>query len=140
MRVVVADTGPVLHLTEAGAEDLLRQSGEVHIPEFVDREISHLHDNWRAARPFWVQVTALEPAYSAEALAWVQAGLLDRGEAEAIGLTRQLSASWFLTDDASARLVAQSLLWLSERVLAEAREALSVFCLNPEGTSGPPER
>jgi predicted nucleic acid-binding protein len=35
--------------------------------------------------------------------------LLDAGEAEAIELARQLRAHWFLTDDASARLVAQSL-------------------------------
>jgi predicted nucleic acid-binding protein len=36
-------------------------------------------------------------------------GLLDAGEAEAMALARQLSAHWFLTDDAAARVLAASL-------------------------------
>ena len=91
---------------------------------------------------------------------WQQAGLLDYGEAEAIGLARQLKADWLLTDDAAARLIAKEMeieahgslgvvlwvaveghrnrieceaaldalagtsLWLSPRVLREARTAL----------------
>jgi predicted nucleic acid-binding protein len=35
--------------------------------------------------------------------------LLNVGEAEAISLARQLGADWLLTDDAAARLLAQSL-------------------------------
>ena len=95
-----------------------------------------------------------------EATAWQQGGLLHAGEAEAIALTRQTRADWFLTDDATARLFAQSLgievhgslgvvlwatavghltrsnaeaaldrlvqssLWISAKILAEARAAL----------------
>jgi predicted nucleic acid-binding protein len=87
-------------------------------------------------------------------------GLLDPGEGEAIALARELKADWFLTDDAAARLFAQTLgievhgslgvvlwaaatrhldqaraeaaldrlfgtsLWISERVMDEARSAL----------------
>jgi predicted nucleic acid-binding protein len=40
---------------------------------------------------------------------WVLAQLLNVGEAEAISLARQLGADWLLTDDAAARLLAQSL-------------------------------
>ena len=98
--------------------------------------------------------------YDAEAAGWQQAGLLDAGEAEAVALARQLNAQWLWTDDAAARLFAQTLglevhgslgivlwaaalghlnradaevaldrlaqssLWISARVLAEARAAL----------------
>jgi len=86
--------------------------------------------------------------------------LLHAGEAEAIALARQIRADWLVTDDAAARLFAQTLgievhgslgivlwaaatgrlnrpqaeavlerlsrssLWLSPRVLAEAKKAL----------------
>jgi len=36
----------------------------------------------------------------------LQAGLLDRGEAQALALAAQVKADWFLTDDAAARVVA----------------------------------
>jgi hypothetical protein len=107
-----------------------------------------------------VHVAPLDEAHAAESRAWEDAGLLDRGEADAIALARQLDAKWFLTDDASARLMAEALgieahgslgvvlwaaaertltrdeaedkvtrlahssLWVSQRVLAEARAAL----------------
>jgi predicted nucleic acid-binding protein len=45
----------------------------------------------------------------AQATRWLQVGLLDIGEAEAIALARQLNANWFLTDDAVARVLATSL-------------------------------
>ena len=161
MRLVVADTGPLLHLGEIGALTLLHSVGEIHVPESVEEEISLLNKDWPSTRPPWVHVTALDSAHAAESRAWEHAGLLERGEAEAIGLTRQLLASWLLTDDASARLMAEALgieahgslgvvlwaaaertvtrseaeglltllaqssLWVSERVLAEARAALS---------------
>lgn len=99
--------------------------------------------------------------FSKQAMVWQQAGLLDPGEAEAIALVNQIHAAWFLTDDAAARLLAQSLdievhgslgvilwaaavghlsrceaeqalerlshssLWLSARILADARNALA---------------
>ena len=37
---------------------------------------------------------------------WSDAGLLDLGEAQALALAEQLRATWFLTDDAAARLIA----------------------------------
>jgi len=106
-------------------------------------------------------VRALTDSHKADAEAWEQAGLLGSGEAEAIALARQVRADWLLTDDAAARLFAQSLglevhgslgivlwaaavgrlnradieatlerlaqssLWISSRVLTEAKAALS---------------
>ena len=55
-----------------------------------------------------MHVTSLDPGPALEAHAWQQAGLLHYGEAHAIALARQLQAHWLLTDDASARLLAQS--------------------------------
>jgi len=105
-------------------------------------------------------VDTLTASYEDEAIAWQQAGLLDIGEAEAIALARQINAQWLLTDDAAARLfaqtiglevhgslgivlwaaamkylgrteaeatlnrLAQSSLWVSARVLAQAKAAL----------------
>ena len=36
MRLVVSDTGALLHLSEAGALDLLSLVGEVHIPKMME--------------------------------------------------------------------------------------------------------
>jgi predicted nucleic acid-binding protein len=54
-------------------------------------------------------VNPLEEPHAAAALRWERAGFLDAGEAEAIALAQQMGADWLLTDDAAARLFAQSL-------------------------------
>jgi len=107
VRNIVSNTGPLLHLREAQALDVLRLAGEMHIPKAVDAEMRYLDPAWRTQRPTWVTVETLVEPFAAEAIAWQQAGLLDLGEAEALALARQLQADWFLTDDAAARLVAQ---------------------------------
>jgi predicted nucleic acid-binding protein len=38
MRIVVCDTGPLLHLSEAGAIHLLQLAGEIIIPPVVSLE------------------------------------------------------------------------------------------------------
>ncbi len=106
MRCLVCDTGPLLHLGEAGVRDLLSRAGDVHIPLAVDLELRTYDAVWR---PSWLHVTQLDPGPALEARSWQQAGLLHYGEAQAIALTRQLRADWLLTDDAGARLLAQSL-------------------------------
>ena len=161
MRLVVSNTGPVLHLHEAQVLSLLSLAGEVHISNAVASELQDLIESWQTTRPAWVRVQTLDPARAAQAAAWQQAGLLDAGEAEALALARQLSADWLLTDDAAARLLGQMLglevhgslgvllwaaavghlsreeagaaldrlgrssLWISARVLAEAKVALA---------------
>lgn len=161
VRCIVSNTGPVLHLSEAQALNLMGQAGEVHIPKAVDAEITQHSPDWQGQRPGWMSVDMLIALYDEEAIAWQKAGLLDIGEADAIALTRQIKAHWLLTDDAAARLFAQSLglevhgslgivlwaaavghlnradaeaaldrlarssLWISIRVLAEAKAALN---------------
>lgn len=161
MRSVVSNTGPVLHLGEADALLLMSWTGEVSIPKAVDREMNQQNPLWQSEKPAWIHVRELTASYKVEAEAWRQAGLLESGEAETIALARQLNAHWLLTDDAAARLfaetmglevhgslgivlwaaatghltrvdteaalerLAQSSLWVSPKVLTEARAALN---------------
>lgn len=160
IRRVASNTGPIVHLSEARTLDLLGAMGEVHIPNAVDAEVAQWDALWETQRPEWIHVEALIPPQDARAAAWWQAGLLGAGEAEAIALAQQMQANWLLTDDAAARLFAQSLgieahgslgvvlwaaasahidragarsaihrlahssLWVSARVLAEAKAAV----------------
>jgi uncharacterized protein len=103
----VADTRPVLHLAEAGALELLAMLGEVVIPPAVQEELSRLRS--APALPPALRVCQLESRPAEEALDWCKAGLVDRGEAQAIALACQLRADIFLTDDAAARLLATAL-------------------------------
>lgn len=107
MMLIVSNTGPLLHLKEAQALDLLALTGEVHIPRSVEREITHLDPAW--SHPVWLIVNDLIEPYTTKAISWQQAGWLHSGEAEALSLAQQLQADWFLTDDAAARLLAQNL-------------------------------
>ncbi len=109
MRLVVSNTGPLMHLAQAQSLDLLRLSGAVHIPPAVATEAARHISAWASAPSAWINVTSLQPAHAIHAQSWRQAGLLDRGEAEALALARQLNADWFLTDDNAARVLAVSL-------------------------------
>ena len=160
MRQVVSNTGPILHLQEARLLPLLEQVDEFYIPKAVDFEMVQLDREWHDHKPDWVVVVTLSAPHDTQALRWQQVGLLHTGEAEAIALTRELNAEWFLTDDGAARVfaaslglevhgslgvvlwaaavghlnraeaesalnrLAQSSLWISARVLAEAHAAL----------------
>ena len=106
MNRIVSDTGPLLHLREADSLDLLQKAGPVIVPPGVHAEaISHVPFRNENLPP-WISVEALEPRFAAIADHWLQAGLLDLGEAEALSLAMQIKAHWLLTDDAAARLIA----------------------------------
>jgi predicted nucleic acid-binding protein len=106
-RLIVTNTGPLLHLIEAEALDILATSGSFYAPASVFAELKrHLP---QAHLPGWIRVGMLSEHFAQQAERWQQANLLDRGEADAIALARQLNADWFLTDDAAARLMAQTL-------------------------------
>lgn len=159
-RIVVCDTGPLLHLGEANAIHLLRLAGEIIVPLVVAREFE-LNAPDRDL-PDWVQVKTLDDMYSQKALEWARH--VDAGESAAIALALQTQADWLLSDDAGARQFAQALglevhgsiglllwgaasgrlagreealslldalagssLWVSERVLQQAREAVETL-------------
>jgi predicted nucleic acid-binding protein len=109
VRRVVSNTGPLLHLGEAAALDLLKPAGEILIPPSVETEMRRHDDSWQRRRPDWVVTKPLDDVHDREASGWHRAGLLEVGEADAIALARQCGAHWFLTDDAAARVFADSL-------------------------------
>jgi len=106
MKRLVADTGPILHLHEAGALHLFPLIGEIFLPPLVAAE---LRSFLPTLPPKWAKVQALLPSAQQRALEWQRAGFLHGGEAEALALTLELKPYWFLTDDAAARLLAESL-------------------------------
>jgi len=106
-RIIVCDTGPLLHLSEAGAIHLLSLAGKVLIPPVVAVEFEANTQGWNP--PLWVKSVVLGKAVRQKAVQWVNTKQIDMGEAQAIGLALQEQADWFLTDDTKARQFAESL-------------------------------
>ena len=106
-RIIVCDTGPLLHLSEAGAIHLLSQAGHVLIPPLVAIEFEANTPGWQP--PQWVKQISLGKTASQKVEKWIKTKQIDAGEAEAIGLAFQEHADWLLTDDAKARQFAESL-------------------------------
>jgi len=158
-RIIVCDTGPLLHLQEAKALLLLKPAGKIFIPSRVLLELMHHVPHWKL--PVWIGVQKLNPDAIRQATTWVRSESIDSGEAESISLALQLKSDWFLTDDTEARQFAESLgiethgsigvllwaassghidhratanqylnalanssLWISDRVIAEASKAI----------------
>ena len=156
-RIVVCDTGPLLHLGEANIINLLHLAGEIIIPSVVADEFKRNASDIEL--PNWVTIKELEEPYQKKALDWRKQ--IDEGEAAAIALTMQIQAEWLLTDDAIARQFGESLgleihgsiglllwavvvghiksesealnsvnalagssLWISDRVINQARKAI----------------
>jgi predicted nucleic acid-binding protein len=105
--IIVCDTGPLLHLSEAGAIHLLSVAGQVLIPPLVVIEFEANAQGWPP--PQWVKKVSLRKITIQKITRWIKAKQIDAGEAEAIGLALQERADWFLTDDAKARQFAESL-------------------------------
>ena len=109
-RLVVCNTGPLLHLYEAKALELLPLAGRICIPQAVDEELSRLLPQWPRSKSELsrINVLSLSVSSAVEAALWLRSGILDAGEAEAIALAQELNADWFLTDDSTARIFAET--------------------------------
>jgi predicted nucleic acid-binding protein len=108
-EIVVCDTGPVLHLHEADALDLLSLIDAVYMPPGVEAELLSLIGNWPFPRPDRLKVLELEEKPAEQAIEWRASGLLHKGESESLALALQVNAHWYLTDDSAARELAKSL-------------------------------
>lgn len=104
-RIVVSDTGPLLHLSEAGCVNLLEAAGDILIPREVANEFERNTQN--LVLPNWIKVTPLEDNAARQARRLVN-DKIDLGEAEAIVLVQHIQADWLLTDDGRARRFAES--------------------------------
>jgi len=132
MKLIIADTGPLLHLDEAEAADLLPRLGEVHVTPAVLAELLRRR-GW--AKPSWPHLDQPSKAVINEAHAWTNSGLLDAGEAEALAHAREIQPDYFLTDGAAARTAACAALQLCSWQEAEnalgALETTSTLRLSP---------
>lgn len=108
-KIVVCDTGPILHLHEANALDLLSLPETTMVPRAVETELIRLIDGWALNRPEWLRICDLPVHSSRRAEVWNDSGLLHHGESEALALALQLEATWYLTDDGAAREMAKAL-------------------------------
>jgi hypothetical protein len=104
IRIVVCDTGPLLHLGEANIIHLLQMAGEIIIPFVVAEEFKRNTSDIKL--PEWVTIKELDEPYQKTVLEWRKQ--IDEGEAAAIALTMQMEADWLLTDDAIARQFGES--------------------------------
>ncbi|MCL5429436.1 MAG: DUF3368 domain-containing protein [Chloroflexi bacterium] len=106
-RLVVCDTGPLLHLSEAGAIHLLRLAGEVLIPPLVAEEFMAASSKQKI--PKWVAIHQLDQSLRERVSQWIDGREVNPGEAQAIGLALHLKSDWLLTDDALVRKFAETL-------------------------------
>ncbi len=109
VRVVVCDTGPIFHLHQAGLLDWLAAAGEIYIPQAVEDELSALISDWTELRPRWLRVKQGRTPPDEAMAVLCREMMLHDGEIDAISLAREVKAHWLLTDDATARLVGESL-------------------------------
>ena len=110
MNVVVADTGPLLHLHQIGSTDLLGHFGTIHVTPTILGELErHAPGIFRKDGPAWWVHSEPTPAARNVGTRWVESGLLDLGEAEALAFAHEIHADCFITDDAAARTLGESL-------------------------------
>ena len=106
--LVVADAGPLIHLHELAALDVLRDFVEIFVPNAVWLEV--LHHRPQALQQSDIKlIRQLPPAPSAKINALSAVYTLHHGEREALALCLDHTISVFLTDDTAARLAAKSL-------------------------------
>lgn len=105
---VVCDAGPLIHLHELTATDLLGDLSEVIVPESVWSEVlQHQPAALQAADVRLSRVPTPEAGPDLDALARGLA--LGLGEVAAISVARREEGCLLLTDDAAARLAAEGL-------------------------------
>jgi len=79
-RIVVCDSGPVLHLREAGALEMLATAGEIRIPPAVNEELSALIHDWNSSRPRWLTIEGLNAEAGLQAAQWQTADFFTGGK------------------------------------------------------------
>lgn len=82
------------------AAELLAHWGTIHVTPQVWLELyRHAPELSAKSVPAWLRRCQLSSVASHQAAQWVQARVLDAGEAEALAYAREIQADIFLTDD-----------------------------------------
>ena len=97
--IVVSDTSPLTAMLTVGEADLFfRLFAEVIIPKEVQKELARSH----ASLPLWIRVQAVRNQAESARLSQI----VDKGEAEAIELAKELGADRLLIDERKGRRLA----------------------------------
>jgi predicted nucleic acid-binding protein len=106
---VICDSGPLIHLGELNCLHLLEDFQEIVISHTIQREInSHRRLDFEKLNVPLVVVTGAIPGNDL-LLTLCKIFSLDAGEIEALALMEKNPEAIFLTDDASARMVAEQM-------------------------------
>ena len=107
--LVVCDAGPLIHLDELDALDLLADFAEVMVPDAVWREVERHRPRALSHRGVTLQrITPIMPV-TPELEALAQVFSLHTGEWEALRVALEHRPGLLLTDDTAARLAAGNL-------------------------------
>lgn len=103
LKIIISDAGPIIHLHEADALNLILNMGEIFIPNAVYKEVK----KYQVDIPSDFIVVSLNKIQIEKSKKYINPGNIHEGESEAIVLSQDLNADLLLTDDASARLFAE---------------------------------
>ena len=107
--LVVCDAGPLIHLDEVGALDLLGDFREVLVPDAVWRELEHHRPAALDCPRIRLQRVAPQRMVPHALTALSQVFSLHAGEWEALCVALEQDVDMLLTDDTAARLAAENL-------------------------------
>lgn len=109
MSSVVCDAGPVIHLDELECLFLLHDFKEVFLPEAVLEEVNQYRPS-ALKKLQYNMVRSRKGIPGGKVLSTIcRLFALDAGETEALSIMEEKPWAIFLTDDASARLVAEQM-------------------------------
>lgn len=101
----ILDAGPLIHLAEIDALDVLRDFANLYVSNAIWEEVSRYQPN--ALEDSQLNINRIEaPEPSIDLSLLTQALTLDKGEIEALALLELHPQGIFLTDDTAARLAA----------------------------------
>lgn len=106
---IVCDSGPIIHLEELNCLRLLADFKEILIPNIVHKEIKRHRRIDLKKFDLPVFLVPEQMAYSEFLLTLCRIYSLDAGEIEALACMEKNPQAIFLTDDASARMVAEQM-------------------------------
>jgi len=109
IKLVICDSGPIIHLDELDSLILLEDFSEVFIPDAVWKEVEHHRPEAIKICKTIAKRISHKKLMSPKLKATVQLFSLHKGEIQALKIVQEYNADLFLTDDTAARLAAGSL-------------------------------